>query len=147
VALVAMAVGAFPPMEGYKDHLPRGFMHTPRPSNFHPSSFIHPPETTLFLAMDLHCRLQNMDYGAHAPLTAEDKVVYYMNRDFAGWVEQRVRRRVYSKLKLECTRNRSQDVQKTWEVWLCLYYKAFFPSKLRLTDYPGGGLSVWTCGL
>ena len=58
-----------------------------------------------------------------------------MNRDSAGWVEQRVRRRVYIELKIECTRNRSRDVQKARDDWLCVYCKGSFPSKLRLTDH------------
>ena len=60
---------------------------------------------------------------------------YYINRDFAGWVEQHVRRRVYIKLKLECTRNRSWDVGKARDDWLYLYCKRSFPSKLWLTDH------------
>ena len=94
-----------------------------------------PPETALFLAIDIHCRLQNMNSGTHRPRNDRDEVVYYVNRDFAGWVEQRVRRRVYIELKLECTRNRSRDVHKARDDWICLYCKASFPSKLRLTDH------------
>ena len=69
-----------------------------------------PPETALFLAIDLHCRLQNMDSGAHWACNEGDEVVYYVNKDFSRWVEQHVRRRVYIELKLECTRNQSRDV-------------------------------------
>jgi hypothetical protein len=129
---VAMAIGALPPMEGYKDHLARGFK---RASDFHPSSFMLKPETALFLAIDIHCRLQNMDSGAQRPCNELDEVVYYVNKDFAGWVEQRVRRRVYIELKLECTRNRQRDNQKARDDWICLYCKSSFTSKLRLTDH------------
>ena len=127
-----MAIGALPPMQGYKDHLARGFK---RASNFLPSSFMLPPETALFLAIDMHCRLQDMDSGAQRPANDTDEVVYYVNRDWSGWVEQRVRRRVYIELKLECTRNRSRDNQKARDDWICLYCKASFTSKLRLTDH------------
>ena len=94
-----------------------------------------PPKTALFLAVDLHCFLQNMASGAETPLGVEDQVVYYVNRDFWGWVEQRVRRRVYIELKLECYGNRKRDVQKARDDWLCLYCRGSFTSKLRLTDH------------
>ena len=91
------------------------------------------PELALFLAIDFDCFLQNM---ASATGAREDQVVtYYVNRDSAGWVEQCVRRRVYIELKLECTRNRCMDNQKARDDWLCLYCRASFPSKLRLTDH------------
>ena len=70
----------------------------------------------------------------------DDEVVYYVNRDFVGWVEQHVRRHVYIELKLECTRNRTQNVHKARDDWLCLYCRGSFPSKLRLTDH-----RVWGC--
>ena len=70
-------------------------------------------------------------------------MIYYVNRDSAGWVEQHVRRRVYIKLKLECTRNRSRDVGKARDDWLCLYCRGSFPSKLRLTDHRVAGCA---CG-
>lgn len=103
-------------------------MPSPRPSQFPLPGFMLPRETALFLAIDHQCRLQGMD-------SSEDEVVYYVNRDFCGWVEQRVRRRVYIELKLECTRNRRRDVQKARDDWVCLYCGASFPSKLRLTDH------------
>ena len=108
--------------------LPRSQISTPPP-------FMLPPQAALFLAIDVHCRMQDMDCRAQSPLTEDDHVVYYVNRDFAGWVQQRVRRRVYLELKLECTRNRSRDVQKSRDDWLCLYCRGQFPSKLRLTDH------------
>ena len=79
--------------------------------------------------------MQDIAGAAHRFRNEGDEVFYYVNIDFAGWVEQRVRRRVYIELKLECTRNRSRDVQKTLDDWICCYCKAFFPSKLRLTDH------------
>ena len=124
-----MAVGALPTVEGSKANL------TPFRCNFQPPSLMLPPQSALFRAIDLHCRMQNMDCGAQPPFTDDDQVVYFVNRDFAGWVQQRVRRRVYIELKLECTRNRSRDVQKARDDWLCLYCKGSFPSKLRLTDH------------
>jgi hypothetical protein len=63
-----------------------------------------------------------MDSAAHTSLGVEDEVVYYVNRDFSGWVEQRVKRRVYIELKMECTRNRKRDVQKARDDWVCLYW-------------------------
>lgn len=59
---------------------------------------MHAPETTLFLAIDMHLSLQKMDSYTRAPVV--DEVTYYVNMDSAGWVEQRVRRRVYIELKL-----------------------------------------------
>ena len=76
-----------------------------------------------------------MDSRRGATLPDDDEVTYYVNRDPAGWVEQRVKRRVYIELKLECTRNRSKDVQKARDDWLCVYCKGSFPSKLRLIDH------------
>lgn len=103
--------------------------------NSPPPSFMLSPQSALFLAIDLHCLLQTMDSAAHTSLGVEDEVVYYVNRDFSGWVEQRVKRRVYIELKMECTRNRKRDVQKARDDWVCLYCNASFPSKLRLTDH------------
>ena len=130
-----MAVGALPLVEGSKDHLTCNYIHSPMLANFQSPSFMLPPQTALFQATDLHCRMQNMDCGAQTPFTEDDQVVYFVNRDFAGWVQQRVRRRVYIELKLESTRNRSRDVQKARDDWLCLYCRGSFPSKLRLTDH------------
>ena len=42
---------------------------------------------------------------------------------------------MYTELKLKCTRNRSRDVGKARDVWLCVYCRGHFPSKLRLTDH------------
>ena len=123
-----MAIGAKPPSEGYKHQVKRVFDPTPRPLQFPLAGFMLPPQTALFLAIDLHCHLQGMD-------STDDEVVYYVNRDFSGWVEQRVTRRVYIELKLECTRNRKRDNQKARDDWLCLYCGGSFPSKLRLTDH------------
>ena len=46
---------------------------------------------------------------------------------------------MYIELKLECTRNRSWEVHKSRDDWLCLYCARTFPSKLRLTDHQVGG--------
>ena len=107
-----MAVGALPLAQGSRDLLARMFIHSPIRPNFHPPSFMLPPQSALFLAIDLDCRMQNMGSGAQTSFNEDDQVVYFVNRDFAGWVQQVVRRRVYVELKLECTRNRSRDVQK-----------------------------------
>ena len=133
--LVAMAVGANPVSGGYKPRVPAVACLVPRTSDLHPPSLMLPPQTTLFLAIDLHCRLQNMESAAHTPSTAHDEVVYYVNRDFSGWVEQRVKRRVYIELKLELTRSRKRDVTKARDDWVCLYCGGSFLSKLRLTDH------------
>ena len=97
----------------------------------------------LFRAIDLHCHLQNMDRQPRAPASKRDEVTYYVKRDSAGWVEQHVRRRVYIELKLECTRNRSRNAGNAKDVWLCVYCRGSFPSKLRLTDHRIAGC---TCG-
>ena len=130
-----MAVGPIPPMEGCTNPVPRMLRLATRAPKIHPPSFTLPPEIALFLAIDLHCVLQNMESAAHTPLGAEDEVVYYVNRDFSGWVEQRVTRRVYIELKLECTRNRKRDGHKARDDWLCVYCRHSFTSKLRLTDH------------
>ena len=130
-----MAVGALPVVKCSKADVTRIFIPSPRLSTFLPPSFMLPPETALFLAIDLHCRMQNMDSGAQTPFSEDDQVLYYVNRDFPGWVQQRVRRRVYIELKLECTRNRVRDHHKARDSWLCLYCRGSFPSKLRLTDH------------
>ena len=128
-----MAVGEFPPVGGNNFSAPRTLRDVACVRGRHFPPFPLAPEMALFLAIDLHRSLQIMDSHARAP--EQDEVVYYVNRDSAGWVEQRVRRRVYIELKLECTRNRSRDNQKARDDWLCVYCRASFPSKLRLTDH------------
>ena len=54
-ALRGMALGALPPMEGYGDQLPHGFIGAPKPPNFRAKSVMLRPETVLFLAIDVHC--------------------------------------------------------------------------------------------
>ena len=130
-----MAVGHFPPVGGTKCSERRSAGHTAGVPDTQGRPFMLPPEIALFLAVDFHCSLQEMDSRRRAPLPAHDEVTYYVNRDSAGWVEQRVRRRVYIELKLECTRNRCRDGHKARDVWLCVYCKGSFPSKLRLTDH------------
>ena len=132
---VAMAVGAIPVSGRYKTRVPALSRVVPRTSDLHPPSLMLPPQTSLFLAIDLHCRLQNMESATRTPSTADDEVVYYVNMDFSGWVEQRVKRRVYIELKLELTRSRKRDVTKARDDWVCLYCGGSFLSKLRLTDH------------
>lgn len=72
-----------------------------------------PPQFALFSAIDLVCIVQTMEAEGETPFIDEDKVTYFVNKDSQGWVEQRVRRRVYIELKLECTRNRCRDGQKS----------------------------------
>ena len=105
-ALEVMVVDAILSMEPQKSGSKHLWMHNHQPSQIHPLSFLVPPLTALFLAIDL----QNMESARQTQHTAEDEVVYYVNRDHSGWVEQRVRRRVYIELKLECPRNRKRDV-------------------------------------
>ena len=137
-----MAVGDFPLMGGNNSSRLRTLRDVACISGKHFHPFSIAPAMALFLAINLHRSLQRMDSHARAP--KEDEVVYYVNRDSAGWVEQRVRRRVYIELKLECTRNRSRDNQKARDDWLCVYCKSAFPSKLRLTDHRVVGCP---CGL
>ena len=134
-----MAVGQFPAVGGNKCDAPCTLQHTTSVPDIQCPPFMLEPQTALFLAIDLHCSLQEMEARKGAPLPEDDQVTYYVNRDSAGWVEQRVRRRVYIELKLECTRNRSRDVQKARDDWLCVYCKGSFPSKLRLTDHRVAG--------
>lgn len=132
-----MAVDALPPGEGCRSSSPRLLRHIARAATrHHPSSFLT-PLTALFRAIDSQCRMQDMD---SQPAAAEDEeVIYYVNRDSAGWVEQHVRRRVYIELKMECTRNRTRNVHKARDDWLCVYCRGSFLSKLRLTDHRVGG--------
>jgi hypothetical protein len=134
-----MAVGQFPAVGGSKCKEPRLLQPTPSGPNLQCPPLTLAPQTALFLAIDLHCCLQEMEARKGSPLPADDLVTYYVNRDSAGWVEQRVRRRVYIELKLECTQNRSRDGQKARDDWLCVYCKGSFPSKLRLTDHRVAG--------
>lgn len=136
--LLAMAVGDFSPI-GSKYSEPRTLVHTASVADIHCPPLMLAPETALFLAIDLHCFVQKMESERRPPLHEDDHVTYYVNRDAAGWVAQRVRRRVYIELKLECTRNRSRDGQKARDDWLCVYCKGSFPSKLRLTDHRVSG--------
>ena len=129
-----MAVGHFPAVGGSKCNEP-----TASGPNLQCPPLTLAPQTALFAAIDLHCCLQEMEARRRSPLPADDLVTYYVNRDSAGWVEQRVRRRVYIELKLECTRNRSRDGHKSRDDWLCVYCKGSFPSKLRLTDHRVAG--------
>ena len=133
LALLAMAVGDFPRRGGPSHLRPCRLHELASASDAEGSEFMLGPEKALFHAIDFHLSLQKMDSCRGAP--EADEVTYYVNRDSAGWVEQRVRRRVYIELKLECTRNRSRDTQKARDDWLCVYCKGSFPSKLRLTDH------------
>ena len=130
---------AFPPPKGFGDLHPRPLRHIPRVASTHSSSFFLRPLRALFMAIDSHCCLHDIDCQAEAPMQENDEVVYYVNMDSAGWVEQHVRRHVYIELKLECTRNRIQNVHKARDDWLCLYCRGSFPSKLRLTNHRVGG--------
>jgi hypothetical protein len=133
-----MAVGDNRPIDRkYSD--PLTGVHTNSVADMHCPPLMLAPETALFLAIDLHCSVQRMESERRSPLPEDDHVTYYVNRDSAGWVAQRVRRRVYIELKLECTRNRSRDGQKARDDWLCVYCKGSFPSKLRLTDHRVSG--------
>jgi hypothetical protein len=96
-----MAVDAWPPLDGFGD---------PRAPNPNPSSLFFGPLGTLLLAIDSQSRVQDMD----------DEVVYYVNRDSAGWVEQHVRRHVYIELKLECYGNRTRNEHRARDDWVCV---------------------------
>jgi hypothetical protein len=133
-----MAVGENHPI-GVKYSYPLTGVHTNSVADMHCPPLMLAPETALFLAIDLHCSVQRMESERRSPLPEDDHVTYYVNRDSAGWVAQRVRRRVYIELKLECTRNRCRDGQKARDDWLCVYCKGSFPSKLRLTDHRVSG--------
>ena len=124
-----MAVGACPHLEGFGDPHQEALRHIPCAANRNPSSFCCGPLSALLLAIDSQSCLQDMD----------DEVVYYVNRDSAGWVEQHVRRHVYIELKLECTRNRVRNEHRARDDWVCVYCRGSFPSKLRLTDHRCGG--------
>ena len=128
-----MAVGEFPCMAATNHLRPDMLQEVGRVSQTNLPRFPLAPTTTLLFAIDLHISLQKM--GSSRGASEADEVTYYVNRDSAGWVEQRVRRCVYIELKLECTRNRSRDNQKARDDWLCVYCKGSYPSKLRLTDH------------
>ena len=88
-----MAVGDFPLMGGNNSSRLCTLRDVACISGKHFHPFLIAPAMALFLAINLHRSLQRMDSHARAP--KEDEVIYYVNRDSAGWVEQRVRRRVY----------------------------------------------------
>ena len=132
-----MALDATPVASG--DLLPETCRHIPCATNTSPSSFFLEPLSALFMAIDSHACLQERDCEAEATMAERDEVVYYVNRDSQGWVEQHVRRHVYIELKLECTRNRTRNGDKARDDWMCLYCRGSFPSKLRLTDHRVGG--------
>src|ERR1700738_267742 len=56
-----MVVDAFPPLEDFGDPHPRTLRHIPCAASTHPSSFFLGPLSALFMAIDSHCRLQDMD--------------------------------------------------------------------------------------
>ena len=116
---------------------PLGTPQTPTPP-----SLLLAPQHALFLAIDLHCVLQQMEAEGQGARPQEDEVTYFVNRDSQGWVAQTVRRRVYIELKIECTLYRSRDVQKARDDWLCVYCRNGFPSKLRLSDHRVGAARV-----
>jgi hypothetical protein len=132
-----MAVDALPPPEGSGDPHPATCMMNGARS--HGSPFFLEPLSALFMAIDCEGCLQDRGCEAEAMMAGGDEVVYYVNRDSAGWVEQHVRRHVYIELKLECTRNRTRHGEKSRDDWMCLYCRGSFPSKLRLTDHRVGG--------
>ena len=133
-----MAVGEFPPA-GKKLSEPSTFVHRDSVAAIPCPPLMLAPQTALFAAIDLDCSVQKMESSRRPPLPEHDHVTYYVNRDAAGWVAQRVTRRVYIELKLECTRNRSRDGQKARDDWICVYCKGTFPSKLRLTYHRVSG--------
>ena len=124
-----MAVDVVPPPESFGDLQCRPLRHIPR--------LVLGPLSALLMAIDSHSSLQDTAVQSEAAMADHDEVVYYVNRDSAGWVEQYVRRRVYIELKLESTRNRTRNTHKARDDWLCLYCRGSFPSKLRLP--------MWTC--
>ena len=133
-----MAVGEFPPL-GSKYCQPRTLAQLASAAASHCPPFMLNPETALFLALDLDSSMQRMESSRRQPLPEDDHVTYYVNRDSNGWVAQRVTRRVYIELKLECTRNRSSNGHRARDDWICVYCRASFPSKLRLTDHRVSG--------
>ena len=133
-ALLAMARGEFPPL-GFRVSDPHTLVHTASKKAIPCPPLMLAHEVALFLAIDLDCSVQKMESSRRLPLPEDDHVTYYVNRDAAGWVAQRVTRRVYIELKLECTRNRCRDGEKARDDWLCVYCKGSFPSKLWLTDH------------
>jgi hypothetical protein len=134
-----MAVDALPRPEGSGDPHPATWQHFPRAASSQESAFFCEPLSALFMAIDCQGCVQDPEREAEATMAEGDEVVYYVNRDSAGWVEQHVRRRVYIELKLECTRNRTRIGDKSRDDWMCVYCKGAFPSKLRLTDHRVGG--------
>ncbi len=52
--------------------------HIPRAKNTHPFSFFIGPQNALYMAIDLHCHLQDMDCEPQAPMREEDDVIYYV---------------------------------------------------------------------
>ena len=136
--VLAMAVGEFPALRCRVGE-PCSLVHTTSVAAIPCPPLMMAPETALFLAIDLDCSVQNMQSSRRPPPPEDDHVTYFVNRDAAGWVAQRVTRRVYLELKLECTRNRSRDGQKARDDWICVYCKGSFPSKLRLTDHRVSG--------
>ena len=93
---------------------------------------------------NLHCHLQDMKCQLQTFVPKENEVTHYVNRDSTRWVKQHVRMHMYIELKLECTRNRSRDVNKAKDDWLCLYCRGSFLIKLRLADQRVRGCP---CGL
>lgn len=96
-------------------------LHIPHNTNNHPPSFLVGPQIALFVDIDLHCYCKIWIAKPQATMPEEDEVTYDVNKDSVGWVEQHIRRHVYIELKLKCTCNRSRNVHKVWDDWLCLY--------------------------
>ena len=127
------------------DSHPRMWRHHARAATTQPSSFFLRRLSALLEAIDSQCPVQDMDCQPEA--AGDDEVIYFVNRDSAWWVEQHVKRRVYIELKLECYSNRTRNVHKARDDWLCVYCRGSFLSKLRLTDHRVGGCPSGPVGL
>lgn len=130
-----MAVGACPPLESFGDPQQGTPRHIPCAANSNRSSIFFGPLSALLVAIDSQSPVQDLDDKVEAAMAEDNEVVYYVNRDSAGWVEQHVRRHVYLELKLECYRHRIRNEHRARDDWVCLYCRGTFLSKLRLTDH------------
>lgn len=62
-------------------------------------------------------------------------MVYFVNKNYVGWVQQHVIGRIYIELKIKGICNRSRIRNSINDQSFCLYCTTFFVSKLCLTNY------------
>ena len=142
-----MAVGAFPPMEGYNNHEPHMLIHTPRTSNIHPPSFMLAPSNCIVPSHWLALSLAEYGlWGKSAPARRGQGHILHEQR--SCWLGGATRQEACVHL-VEI----GMYLQRIWgcsegQGWLVVpLLQRIFSQQVALDKSPCGGLPMWICGL